>query len=560
MGQNGSSLSIAVSSPAAVGKRRLILPLGIALLGLGINIIVVTSMAETSDELYHVGYGAAILRGNPDRFRVEFDSKMPVSALNAVPRGVGAFLQGHGEAPGIAGLLRDMRAARYGTVAAAFCLCLMVFIYAQSLFGRTAGLFSELLFMMDPNIIAHSTISTADLYVAFAAVLFLYCLRRFLLTPNTRNAALTAVTLALAQLTKFTAAYLFIVLVTALLAAALYAGYSGEKRYSIPLRQIATLLALTAVCFLVVINVGFVFDRVFTPLAQYRFRSSKFLALQKVPGLRSLPLPLPYAYVQGFDWMSYNNSTSSSYGNIVLLDDVRGPELPRSDGFPSYYSIAYALKEPLGMQVLLLLSLAWVFRNRRRADCLFGEGLLLAGAGVFWIILSLFSRTQIGIRHVLPALVIFAILSGGAFQMWDKFSSRRKLLLVGCLVYTAVSVASYFPHMIPYFNEIVTDRKLAYHFLADSNLDWGQDAWEVESFLKKNPDVILDPTQRVAGRVLMGANYVAGVLPRKADHFLRLEGIQPIAHVGYAHLLFQVPALQAESLSKPASPTSAPRP
>ena len=29
------------------------------------------------------------------------------------------------------------------------------------------------------------------------------------------------------------------------------------------------------------------------------------------------------------------------------------------------------------------------------------------------------------------------------------------------------------PH-IPYFNELLTDRKMAYHLLADSNLDWGQ--------------------------------------------------------------------------------------
>ena len=531
-------------TPGGVGRRRLILPLGIALLGLGINIIVATSMAETADESSHVSYGGAILRGKPDRLRSSFDSKMPVSALNAFPRGVGTFLRDHRMAPGLANILRDMRAPRYATIAAAFCLSLLVFIYAESLFGGTAGLFAQLLFVMDPNIIAHSTVSTTDLYVAFAAVLFLYRLRRFLLSPNTTNAALTAITLALAQLTKFTAAYLYIVLAMALLAAALHAAYDREKRYRIPWQQMATLLALTVVCFLAVVNVGFVFDRPFTPLAQYKFRSQAFQALQQVPGLRAMRVPLPYAYVQGFDWMSYNNSSGLSYGNIVLLGEVRGPELSRSDGFPCYYLIAYVLKEPLGMQIILLLGLVWVFRSRRWADLLAGEGLLLAAAGVFWIMLSLFNKTQIGIRHILPALVIFAILSGGAFHAWSKFSSRRKLLLAGCLLYAAVSVASYFPHMIPYFNEILTDRKLAYRFLADSNLDWNQDDWVVGRFLKSNPDVILNPKQRVAGRILVDANAIAGVFPRKADYFLRIEGIQPVAHVGYAHLLFLVPSLR----------------
>src|SRR5579864_5853507 len=180
------------------------------------------------------------------------------------------------------------------------------------------------------------------------------------------------------------------------------------------------------------------------------------------------------------------------------------------------------------MQILLVLGLVWVFRNRRMADLLAGEGLLLGTAIIFLVIPS-FSKVQIGIRHVLPALVIFAILSGGAFQAWREFSIRRKLLLVGCVLYAAVSVGSYFPDMIPYFNEIVTDRRLAYLYLADSNLDWKQDTWEVERFLKDNPDVILEPQQRVTGRVLVRGDLLAGVWPRKADYFLRVEGLKPVA-------------------------------
>jgi len=531
-------------TPEVLGGRRLILPLGIALLGLLINIIVATSMAPTIDEVNHVWYGALIVRGKPDRFTPKFDSKMPVSALNALPRGVGKFLGDHGMTPGLANILRDMRAPRYATIATAFCLCLLVFMYAESLFGRTAGLFAELIFVTDPNIIAHSTLSTTDLYLAAAAVLFLYCLRRFLLSPNTKNAALTALTLAVAQLTKFTAPFLYIILAMALFASALYARYGREKRRRIARRQMAMLLVLTVVCFLVVVNAGFVFDRTFTRLAQYEFRSHMFLALQQVPGLRAVPLPLPYAYLQGFDWMRFNEVTGSNFGNIVLLNEVRGPKLSRWDGFPSYYLIAYLLKEPIGTQLMLVLGLVWVFRNRRPADLLANEGLLLAAASIFFVILSFFSKAQIGIRHILPVLVIFVILSGGAFQAWTKCSSRRKLLLVGCLLYVAFSVGSYFPHMIPYFNEIVSDRKMAYRFLADSNLDWGQDAWVVDRFLKSNPDVILDPEHRVAGRILVRANLMAGVFPTKADYFLRLEGIKPVAHVGYAHLLFLVPAQQ----------------
>jgi 4-amino-4-deoxy-L-arabinose transferase-like glycosyltransferase len=525
-----------------VGWRRFVLPLGIALLGLVINIIVATSMAPTTDEGSHLNYGIQILHGKPDRAIPSFDSKMPVTAFNAFPRSAATYLRARGMAPRLASILFDMRPGRYVTVAVAFALCLLVFVYARSLFGRTAGLFAELIFVMDPNIIAHSTLSTTDLYIAATTVLFVYCLRRFLLSPTTANAALTAGTSAAAQLTKFTALYLYIILALALLSAVLYARYGREKRYRIAPKQLAILLLLTAASFLVVVNAGFLFDRPFRRLADYKFRSETFRAMQQIPGLRAVPLPLPYAYVQGFDWMSYNNSTGDSFGNIYLLGEVRGRQLPRSDGFPSYYLIAYLLKEPFGLQLILLLGLIWVFRNRGMADLLAGEGLLLGAAGVFLVMLSFFSRTQIGIRHILPVLAIFAILSGGTFQAWAKFSSRRKLLLAACLLYAAVSVGSYFPYMIPYFNETLTDRKMAYRLLADSNLDWGQDVWLVKGFLKRNPDVILNPRHRVVGRVLVNANLMAGLSPPKADYFLRFEGLKPVAHVGYGHLLFVIPA------------------
>jgi uncharacterized protein (TIGR03437 family) len=241
---------------------------------------------------------------------------------------------------------------------------------------------------------------------------------------------------------------------------------------------------------------------------------------------------------------------------------VRGQNQQRSDGFPSYFTVAYALKEPIGLQIVLLVSLVWIFRHRRPADLLAGEGLLLTAAAVVWAAFSCFSRAQVGIRHVLPALAIFTILSGGAFQGWTTFSLRRKLLLAGCLVYSAISVGSYFPHMIPYFNEIVTDRRMAYRYLADSNLEWGQADWVVGRFLARNPDVHfifrnlnLTP-QRIAGRVLMSANVAAGIFPPEADNFVRREGLLPVRQVGYGYLLFHVPERPAsgDDAGLPAGP------
>ena len=528
----------------------LALPLGIALLGLGLNLTVAFRTGRTTDEAAHLAYGDSILRGSAARPNLFFSSKMPVTALNSAPRMAAAFLGRHGLPASLAERLQDVRVARLPTVAAAFCLCLLIYFFAESLYGRVAGLFAELLFVLSPNLMAHSTVATTDLYVTLATVAFLYSLRRFLLVPTTANALLVASILGAAQLTKFSAAYLYPVLAAVLFSMWLFSRSSRGAGYRFPLRQTAVLLGLTAVCFVVFVNAGFVFDRPFTPLAQYRFTTPAFQALQRVPVLRSIPLPLPYAYLDGFDATSYDNTHAVTFGNIMLLGEVRGVQLARSEGFPAYYLAAYALKEPIGMQVLLLVGMVWVIRRRKLADFLLAEWPLAATAAVLLAAFSFFSNTQVGIRHILPVLAIFTIVSGAAFAGFFEASARRRLLLGGCLLYAAVSVASYFPDMIPYFNEIVFDRKMAYRYLADSNLDWKQDRDQVAAFIAKNPAVALDPEQPVTGWVLVRANLMAGIEPKKADYWLRGRGLKPVGQVDYAHLLFLVPPVQSAERSQ----------
>jgi 4-amino-4-deoxy-L-arabinose transferase-like glycosyltransferase len=523
-------------------RRPIATPLGLASLGLVLNLAIARSNSVTMDEPFHLRYGAAILHGATSReLSIFFDSKMPVSAFNAAPAVISTILRKHGWPDAVTRTLEDVRTARFPTIAASFLLSLIVYSYTASLYGRIPGLFAQLLLILSPTITAHSTLATTDLYVSLGAVAFLYCLRRFLLYPGTNNAILVAATLGFAQLTKFSGAYLYIVLAMVLASVAWFSKYSGQTGYHISFRRMAVLLTLTVICFVVFVNAGFVFDRTFTPLARYQFSSLAFQALQRVPLLRSLPLPLPYAYVEGLDVSSYNNSHEVSFGNITLLGEVRGKQLARSDGFLSYYLVAYVLKEPLGMQLLLLLGIVWVTRRRSLAGFLAAEGPLVTTVIVFFAVFSFSSNTQIGIRHILPALVVFVILSGAAFASWQEASRWRKGVLAACLLYTAISVGSHFPYLIPYFNEIVWDRKMAYRYLADSNLDWSQDAHAVAQFRREHAGVLVDPPNPVVGWVLVRANLMAGVYPPKADYWLRFRNLKPVGHVGYAHLLFVVP-------------------
>jgi hypothetical protein len=224
-----------------------------------------------------------------------------------------------------------------------------------------------------------------------------------------------------------------------------------------------------------------------------------------------------------------------------LLGELRDPSSPAFRGFKSYYAVALFYKEPIALQLLFLWGLVWIWRNRSLGDFLLGEGLLLTAAAILVVWLSFFSKAQIGIRHILPALAIETVIAGAAFSNFSSKPWPHKAILSILVLWLAGSVASYYPQMIPYMNEWVRDRRFSYKILSDSNLDWEQDEAVVDEFLRKNPDVVLDPKAPVAGRILVRANRLTGVYRWDSAAYLA-KRYQPVAQVGYAHLLFVIPA------------------
>jgi hypothetical protein len=99
---------------------------------------------------------------------------------------------------------------------------------------------------------------------------------------------------------------------------------------------------------------------------------------------------------------------------------------------------------------------------------------------------------------------------------------------------------SYYPHYIPYFNELVLDRKLSYKILADSNLDWGQAGNYVEQFLEQHPDALIEPTEPTAGLVLISSNNLVGITAKPETYAWLREGYQPDDTIAYAILVYEL--------------------
>lgn len=518
-------------------KRRSFMALGF-LLGVSalLNLIVAFTAATTTDEEHHVGYGQRVLACQPDHYEVLLsDSQMPISALNGIPLIIGKQLDKHGLLHPIAWRLQHFKAARLATILAALILDLLVYFWSCELYGQTAGLAACLLAVLSPNLIAHGSLATTDMYHAVGVLGSLFFFRRFLLRPNWARALICGVVLAFAQTTKSFALALYAVVALGLM----FAMLRRTAPQPLPPGRAVGFVVIVATCFLGVMNLVYSFDNSFLPLSSYRFESSLFNRLQQTPLLRHIAVPVPYPFLQGLDLTKHTEETGRNFGNVYLLGQLGDTSNPAFHGFKSYYAVALFFKQPIAIQVLFLWGLIWICRHRSLSDFVRGEGLLLTSAAILFFGLSFFSRAQIGIRHILPVLAIETVIAGAAFSNLSLQSKLQKCVLATLVLWLGISVASYYPQMIPYMNEWLHDRRFAYKLLADSNLDWGQNRQIVDEFLRKNPDVRLDPARLVAGRVLVGANRLTGVY--RWDSATYMQRYEPVAQVGYADFLFIVP-------------------
>jgi hypothetical protein len=508
-------------------------------------------MTLTKDEDAHYRYGWQILNRDSTRFD---DSKMPFSALNALPRLAAEMLR-----PGsLTRRLETVQFGRYVTVLSGMLLGWLVFRWTLALYGAAAGLLAVSLYVFDPNILAHSGLVTTDLYAAWMIALAVWSFWRFLNHEGPgwwRAATISAVTFGLAQLAKYSAAYLVPIFLLLALGHALpdlwalaRAGQLGALvRRGVTCAKVATLYVGV---FLIIVHVGYWGQKTFQPLAACRFESRQFqhlqAALSAVPALR---VPVPWAYIQGMDMVLERERAGTS---IHMLGQLGRDGVP-GRRFPEYYAVAWLFKEPIATQLLLYLALGAYLARFRRFDFRRNEWFLACPVLFFAWYLTFVFNLQIGFRFALPVLPFVFVFTG---SLASEVATMRRgfVMLIGALLlYLAASTLSYYPHFIPYFNELVWDRTKAYRIMADSNLGWSQNLRYVRRYLRRHPDTIEDPEGPQAGTIVTSVNKYVGLTFGERYRWLR-ENFEPVDHIAYGHLIFRV---TPEALRRVTDPLSA---
>jgi hypothetical protein len=503
----------------------------------------------TTDEPLHYQYGYRVLNGSPQRTGAINSSTMPFSSLHAMTsENLAVFAQ-------LSRISLDtswsgqVKRGRYATIALSLLLALYVLKWSYELYGRNGALLSLSLYVFDPNLLAHGQLVTADLPAALMTTMALYHFWHFLKLGGRRRALISALTLGLSQLAKYSCVYLYPIF---LVIAPIYRRFTTttEAAKAVRSRNLTwnvcrslTVIVFFAAVSIVTINLGFAFNGIGTPLSSYTFIDPVFKKLQATPIVGNVPLPLPVPYVRGLDLVKFEERMGQAWGNIYMAGHLRVNHHDGTlRGFPGYYFYAAFFKVPIAKQIIFLVALFGYFSRRGQpaAQRLRREEIfLLVPILFYWVYFNFFFNAQIGIRHVLPVFALATIFCGRFLAAPE--SKLRRYTAVILVAWTAASALSYYPHFISYFNEFVPDRKLAYRHLADSNLDWHGNEWYLTEYIRRHPQVIVDPRKPRAGRIVVPVNALVGVNRSPEEYRWLREHFTPVDHIAYSFLVYDVP-------------------
>jgi len=181
--------------------------------------------------------------------------------------------------------------------------------------------------------------------------------------------------------------------------------------------------------------------------------------------------------------------------------------------------------------VLLVASLA-AFRWKQSGR---EELLLLLPALLFFGAFSL-GRVQIGIRYVLPAFPFLFIFASSLARLRARWSRIAVGILLALHASAAVRAS---PDFIAYFNELAGGPANGYRWLADSNLDWGQNLTRMQAYARERGIAIEPDVLPATGLVAVRVNRLVGIGDPETYRVLR-EQYEPVGNVGYNWLIYDL--------------------
>ncbi len=466
------------------------------------------------------------------------------------------------------------------------------------------------LFFLSPFFLGFAYILSQDLYAAVLALLSVCLLHRVIKKRSWDNALLAGFFLGIALLTKFTLVIFFPLFFFLML----FSMVTVRKKCSLTVKikaagrdflQVLRLYLIIAVAGIVVINFGYMFKGSGKLLRSYSFKTCLFRGCSGLDGISPqganrfngsgnkfetvlgyMPVLLPADYLQGIDLQRYDFERG-------MPSYLRGTW--SNHGWWYYYLYALLVKTPPGTMAFFLLAIFCSLFLKGYNDSWRDEMVFLVPGIVLFIFVSSQTGFSVHSRYIMPSLIFFyawACKLGKAFSPnktadSPKLTRAVRFLTIIFLIWSVASSLLVYPNSTAYFNElsalirtsedcrypkpIPTTKTLSRRVrsvldagplngprhLLDSNIDWGQDIFLLESWYREHPEVTdfktliwgkypveltsipnnAGPTETPkAGWFAISVNY----LYNEEKNFRYFMNFQPVAVIGFTTYVYHL--------------------
>lgn len=362
---------------------------------------------------------------------------------------------------------------------------LLVFCWSRALFGWAGGFLSLGLFVFCPTFLAHGALATSDVTMAFFFLAAVGAWWGHLTNPGARWATISAATLGLAFVAKFSAVLLPPMLATIGLVWAW--GEAQANGWRRPLLRLARSTAIHGVIAWAVIWCFYGFR--FSPFAPELAEGATF---NHGWGWLLSGIGLPAKIIWRLkEWRILPEAWLHGLTFVLQFSRARGAFMSGEysvTGWVVFFPWAFLIKTPLPLMLLVLTgavaALRRIFTRPIGATLPRLRPLTpLAALFVVYGVTSLLSHLNIGHRHILPMYPVLFIAAGWLARGLD---ARRPLVaayLAVLLLWHAGESWRARPHYLAYFNQIVGGSSNGWRHLVDSSLDWGQDLPGLKAWL-----------------------------------------------------------------------------
>ena len=523
---------------------------------------VARATSSSWDEAHHLFDGYTIWKFDDYRLNpevppfIKMTAALPLLHMQLkVPPNLGrpnqteAFLDGKAFVWGNGGD-RVLFPARMMCAGFALALGLLIYLWAEEMFGFVAGIFALAMFCFDPNVLGNGAMVTTDVGAAFCFVAAMYSFYRYCRKPGWVRLGVAGVALGLALSAKYTGIFLVPMLVLVVLAEGWMA-----RDWRVLWRRVGALVVMGLVAWVVVWSFyGFRYKAApagkdLNPaLATYLAKMHDQRDARLLRGLARVKV-LPEGYIWGLENTKETEWDDPSYfwGKVYR------------HGNWEYFPVALLVKSTLAFLILVgLVPVAWLCGGGRattsanantgvsplrrksappvemtetdgdappvgmmemyggarwtRAErgggavwLRYGRELLflLVPVGVY-LAISMSSSMDIGARHLLPVWAFLYVLIGGTAMVLLDRDVRWGYVLGVLLCWQVVTSVRVSPAYMAYGNEAWGGPAKVDRYLGDANTDWGQQLKAVKAYLDERhitncwfayfPDGSIDPS------------------------------------------------------------------